>query len=56
MFVYGHGKPPKLIAESDATQCLNTRGVAERAKAWGHLGMVRAVGTMSSFEIGHKVE
>ena len=31
LFVYSHGKLPKSIAESSATQCLNARGVAERA-------------------------
>ena len=31
LFVYTHGKVPAEIAESSATQCLNARGVAERA-------------------------
>jgi len=31
LFVYSRGKLPKSIAESSATQCLNARGVAERA-------------------------
>ena len=31
LFVYCRGKLPKSIAESSATQCLNARGVAERA-------------------------
>ena len=31
LFVYSHGKLPKSIAQSSATQCLSSRGVAERA-------------------------
>lgn len=31
LFVYTHGKMPAEIAASSATQCLNARGVAERA-------------------------
>ena len=31
LFVYSRGKLPQSIAESGATQCLNARGVAERA-------------------------
>jgi 2-hydroxy-3-oxopropionate reductase len=31
LFVYTRGKVPQAIAESSATQCLNARGVAERA-------------------------
>jgi 2-hydroxy-3-oxopropionate reductase len=31
LFVYTHGKVPAEIAASSATQCLNARGVAERA-------------------------
>jgi 2-hydroxy-3-oxopropionate reductase len=31
LFVYSHGKMPEAIASSSATQCLNARGVAERA-------------------------
>jgi 2-hydroxy-3-oxopropionate reductase len=31
LFVYSHGKMPPSIAASGATQCLNARGVAERA-------------------------